>query len=401
MNFDAASVKQATALYRQAIAKVPDFALARAKLSSAESDLVFFGGGGEDIQQLDTDARAEAEQALALAPDLVEAHLAIGYYDLYGRSDYPAALTAFDAALKLRPNDANALGSRSNVLAFQGHYADSLAAAQQALASDPRNSGFAYAVGQLYQDVGRYTEAEAADQHALALDPNNTAAKWQYSRTLLFASGDVAAAWTAAQGDGAQLREWRISLLVYQRKYQAALALLASIPDTPDNFVGGTKALQQAELYRLSGDMARAKPLFEQTLPLLRAQLKSAAGIDTTQGKVWVGIAAAELGLGHTAAALTAIAQSQALMDRSPNIVYRLDAMVEYARLYAQAGHPDLAVPLLEKALATPGVGFVYSPVMLWIDPAWDPIRHDPRFAALQKKYASAKPAAASSEVKP
>ncbi len=52
-------------------------------------------------------------------------------------------------------------------------------------------------------------------------------------------------------------------------------------------------------------------------------------------------------------------------------------------------------MPLLAKALATPGIGVSYSPVLLWLDPAWDPIRHDPRFQALLKKYARYKPAPA------
>jgi len=393
MNFDAASMKQAIALYRQAIAKAPDFALARAKLSHAESDLVYLGGGGEDTQQLNTDARAQAEQALALAPELVEAHLAIGYYALIGRSDYPAALTAFDTALKLRPNDANALASRANVLAFQGHFAEALTAEQQALASDPRNSDLARVVGESYQDLGRYTEAEAAYQHALALDPNNTEAQYRYPQAILLASGDVAAALTAVQGNGAPSQSQRVYLLTLQRKYPEALALLAGIPDTPDNFRGNPKTLQQANLYRLSGDAAHAKPLFEQVLPLLRARLKSAAASDMTQAGIWRAIASAELGLGHTAAALTAITQSQALVDRSPNIYYKVEAMPAYARLYAEAGRPDLAVPLLDKALATPGISDSYSPVMLWIDPAWDPIRHDPRFQALLNQYAKYKPA--------
>jgi hypothetical protein len=88
-------------------------------------------------------------------------------------------------------------------------------------------------------------------------------------------------------------------------------------------------------------------------------------------------------------------------MARSNNAVLKLAAMEDYAALYAGAGRPDLAVPLLDKALATPGIGFFYSPVMLWIDPAWDPIHQDPRFQALLKKYASAKPAAASSGATP
>ena len=53
---------------------------------------------------------------------------------------------------------------------------------------------------------------------------------------------------------------------------------------------------------------------------------------------------------------------------------------------YARAGRTDSAVSLLARALATPGVGTNYSPAMLWIDPAWDPIRGDPRFQALMAK---------------
>jgi hypothetical protein len=59
------------------------------------------------------------------------------------------------------------------------------------------------------------------------------------------------------------------------------------------------------------------------------------------------------------------------------------------AALYAQAQRPDLAVPLLATALASPGIGFYYSPRMLTIDPAWDPIRSDAGFKALLEKYAA------------
>ena len=399
MNYDTALTKQAIDLYRQAIAKAPGFALARARLSSAETYLGTIGGGGEDIQQLKSDARAQAEQALALAPDLVEAQLAIGGSDFWNSGDGAAALKTYAAVLKAHPNDVGALKGIASVLVVEGHFADATTAFQKAFTLDPRNSSLARVMGQIYMIAGRYFEAKAALQHAMALDPNNMQAKLGYSASILFASGDVAAALAAAQGDSGQLPLWRVSLLTYQRKYPDALALLASIPDTADNFPGTTKSLQQAELYRLSGDMAHAKPLYEQTLPLLRAQLKSAAGSDTTQGVIWESIAIAELGLGHTAAVMTAIAQSQALIAHSKNIIGRLEAMEGSASIYAQAGRPDLAVPLLDKALATPGIGLTYSPVMLWIDPAWDPIRRDPRFQALLKKYASAAPAVADSGV--
>ena len=150
INSATAAWKQAIPLYRQAIAKVPDFALAWARLSYAESELAWFGGGGEDVQQLRADARTRAEQALALAPNLAEAHLAIGFSDYYGRGDYAGALIAFAAALKARPNDAEALAATGYVLRRQGHFEAAIAALQQALTHDPRNSALAFQAGLTY-----------------------------------------------------------------------------------------------------------------------------------------------------------------------------------------------------------------------------------------------------------
>jgi len=408
MNFDGALMKQAVPLYRQAIAKAPDFALARARLAFAESLLVFGAGAGEDVQQLKTDARAQAEQALALAPDLVDAQLAMGYCDYYIRGDYAAALTIFDAVLKTHPNNVEALTVTGYLLARLGRVDAAITMLQQAFAHDPRSSTTASALGLEYLGASRYSEAKAAYQRALALDPNNFNARARYSQSILLANGDVTAA-LAAVPEGDALWQWRLQLLTYQRKYQDALALLAGIPDTQANFGSGGKAVAQADLHRLAGDAAHAKALFEQALPLLRAQLTAQAGNDMNDANVWINIADAELGLGHTAAGLAAIVRAQALVARTNDHINSASAVPAFASLYAEsasavpafaslyaeAGRPDLAVPLLEKALAMPVIGSFYSPVMLWIDPAWDPIRHDPRFQALLNQYAKYKPALA------
>ena len=104
---------------------------------------------------------------------------------------------------------------------------------------------------------------------------------------------------------------------------------------------------------------------------------------------VWRNLASAELGLGDVAQGLDAIAKSQEIVTATDDKVSGPSTMQANAALYAQANKPDLAVPLLAKALASPGIGFYYSPAMLKIDPAWDPIRGDARFEALLKKYAA------------
>jgi TolB-like protein len=392
INYDTASWKAAIPLYRQAIDKDPKFALAWARLSYAESELAWFGGGGENVKQLTAQARADAERALALAPDLAASQRALGFSEYWGRGDYASALKAFAVALALRPNDADTLAARGYVERRQGRLDAAIASLQQALALDPRNSQFAFELGSTYAMANRFADAETWYQQALSLDPDNFNAKFNYSLTIVLQSGDIPHALIVAQGDEPLLKLQRVLLLTWQRKYNEALTLLASIPDTPDNFItyGGSKALQMANLYRLAGDKAHAQPLFMQAVSGSRTQLDQQQGINLAF--VWQYLASAELGLGQTASGLEAVAKSQAILAKNHDQTYGPRIMELNAALYAQAKRPGLAVPLLAKALASPGIGIFYSPVLIWLDPAWDPIRKDPGFLALLKKYAQDKP---------
>jgi TolB-like protein/cytochrome c-type biogenesis protein CcmH/NrfG len=393
-NYDTASMKAAIPLYQQAIAQAPDFALAYAQLSYTESELAWFGGGGHSPKQLSQQARVDAEHALRLKPDLAAAHRAMGYSDYWGRGDYTAALSAFATALKLNPNDADTLAARGYVERRQGRFEVAITSFGKAIALDPRNSALVFELGVTYMQANRYDDAEGAFQRSLALDPHNINAMGGYSNAILYSTGDVARALAAIQGDDPQLQLNRVFLLTYQRKYKQALALLDSVPDTPDYFnasLNGPKSLQQADLYRLIGDRASARPLYAQSLAPLQATLKTTEGIN--QAFIWQSLANVQLELGHTSTALDAVAKSQQIAGQHADRTYRSELMEYAAALYARAQCPDLAVPLLATALTAPGIGEYYSPPLLWLDPAWDPIRHDPAFQALLKQYAKYKPA--------
>jgi TolB-like protein len=383
-------------LYRQAIEKDPAFALAYARLSYVESNFTYEGAGGRNATQLNEQARQDAQQALKLAPDLAAAQLALAYNDYWGRRDFEGALKAFASALALRPNDPGALEGQGLAQRRLGRFDAALASFQQAFTQNPRSAVLARDIVDTYMVMERYPAAERWSQRALTLAPDNIVAKELYSRSILFGSGDVARALAAATGNSNRLKVGtRVPLLIYQRRYREALDLLDSVPvNVPDPFLAYVivgKPQTQAWLLRLLGEPERARPLYEKVLPILRTQLKMQQGIDL--GAVWNCIAEAELGLGHTAEGLDALARSQVIASKSNDRISAARLMQMNAGLYAQADRPDLAAPLLAKALATPGIGGNYSPVMLWLDPIWDPIRKDARFQALLKQYARYKPA--------
>jgi hypothetical protein len=71
-------------------------------------------------------------------------------------------------------------------------------------------------------------------------------------------------------------------------------------------------------------------------------------------------------------------------------------ALVNLASVEAHTGHATDAIEVLRRLLSMPA-GLDMSVEDLRINSEWDPIRHDPRFQALLKKYAQPAPASATS----
>src|SRR3954469_9496819 len=92
--FNDTSLK-AEPLFEQAIKLDPNFALAFAGLSMAESWLYHTS---DPVPARREKARLNADEALRLQPDLPEGHLALGFSYYYGNRHYERALAEFDTA---------------------------------------------------------------------------------------------------------------------------------------------------------------------------------------------------------------------------------------------------------------------------------------------------------------
>src|SRR5438094_1730332 len=128
--------KTAEQLYVQAIALDPDFALAHARLASVCAEIFHYY---EPTQDWENRARAEAEIALHLQPNLAEAHLALGQCIYWMDQDYERALEQFDIAARLSPSNGDIGRLIAAIKRRQGKWEESLKEYERVARLDPQN----------------------------------------------------------------------------------------------------------------------------------------------------------------------------------------------------------------------------------------------------------------------
>jgi TolB-like protein len=157
------------AAYTEAIRLDPNYALAFASRSLAYT---LYGGEfatGTAIGQVFDKALADARQAIALAPELAEGHMALARI-LEDRLEFARASEAYERARVLAPGNARVLRLSGVFSIYMGHTDAGLAALRHAVVLDPLNphSHNALSVGLLFSR--RYQQAVAAATDAISLD---------------------------------------------------------------------------------------------------------------------------------------------------------------------------------------------------------------------------------------
>ena len=136
-NFRPESFDQAARWYKEAIARDPNFALAIAQLAICQLRRHWLTDPLSEAEVME--AGSLAKQALALAPDVAEAHVAVGLLHYYGFREYEQALTEFQRAIELQPNNSLALLYVASVHRRQGKWDRTLDELKRSTDPDPRN----------------------------------------------------------------------------------------------------------------------------------------------------------------------------------------------------------------------------------------------------------------------
>ena len=156
-----ASMVEAERLFRNAIDRDPEFALAYTGLADT---LVTRSNGLE--------TEIAVQKALELDPNLAEAHASLGFYRIFYQWNWRGAEDSLKKSIELNPNYATAHHWLAQVLTIQGRHEEAKAAMRRALEIDPRSPNFLADLGQIYYFNREYREAEDYCLKALEIYPD-------------------------------------------------------------------------------------------------------------------------------------------------------------------------------------------------------------------------------------
>jgi len=381
--------KVAEELYRKAIALDPKFALAHARLASTRAAIFHFY---EPLDSWKTNARAEAETALQLQQNLAEAHLALGQCIYWINQDYDRALAEFDIASRLSPNNSEVGVLIASIKRRQGKWQESLESFQKIGRLDPQNPNIVRNLVFTNTALRRWKNAADWAEKMRAMAPASLVAKTQSGYIDFWWKGDTHLLKSildqlpsGVDPDGV-LTSCRWDLAMIERDYAAAKRALDTSPlneisytnsgSTPKTFLEGCVYLGQ-------GDNENAQKAFEKARPSFEALVKEAPlSADRHANLGWL---YAFMGRREDA-----IREGQRAVELKPESKDAFDGAIMncyLALIYARVGEKDLALPLIERLLKTPGAvdSVDYSITLndLKFRWEWDPLRGDPRFQKL------------------
>ena len=374
---DAGALILATRYYERAVSLDSAFALAWTRLARVNAALYFNGSASAERAEA---TRRAADRAKALAPARAEGYLAEGDYWELIRGDHHHALSEYMAGVKASPSSAELLTAASLAEESLGNWDAALAHLQQASTLDPRDATTARRISTAYLWLRRYPEAAAAADRTLTLNPDNPSAI-EGKAMVSLAQGDFAGARAVIAAAPSTID--RGVLMVQFANYwdlfwvpddAGQRYLLTVRPEAFGDRAPWAECL--AETYALRGDLQRARMYADSARVAFGIVVASTP--EDAQSHAELGIALAILGrkaeaLAEVQRAVTAVPMS---VDGYSGPYYQ-HLLV---RVYLMNGEPEKALDALEPLLKVP---YYLSPGWLRIDPAFAPLRGNPRFERL------------------
>jgi TolB-like protein/DNA-binding SARP family transcriptional activator/Tfp pilus assembly protein PilF len=377
---DPADTRAALNLFAQAVALDSTFAPAFAWLSVMHIAM-YQSYLDRDTNQLIL-AKATADRAMQLDPELAESHCALGFYQLHVLRDYDRALQEFTRARRARPSDQYLPALISDVYLRRGQWSKALAYQHEAEQLNPRNVLLVGSLGDLYAGLRQFGPANYYYDRALALTPQSVSARLSKALGFLSLSGDLKGAQrllpdvseniapTGSAGVNISLNN--IVLLLSDEQQTRLLELPPAVLE------GDTAglALAKALVHQRRGHTTLAHAAFDSARVVLQNAVRRHP--DAYLYHTMLGVALA--GLGQAGAAIREGERAVSLFPVTAGGFEATGLPANLARIHLLLGNRRKAVELLEYVFSRPGP---LSAAWLRADPFWDSLRGNARFQRL------------------
>ncbi len=238
---------------KQALERDPEFALAWTELGGAYSSEA--GNGWTPFAEGYARARVAVARALALEPDLAEAHVQMGLIQVEAEWDWAGAAASCRRALELAPGNARVVNVAGTLAMNQGRLEEAIRLYRQALEQDPLGPAPYGNLANALHMAGRFAEAEAASRKALELAPQCASAHAKLALNLLAQGRGEEALAEAMQEKEEWARLWALAIIQHAagRPAESEAALQALIAK-----YAAAAAYQVALVYAARGETDRA-----------------------------------------------------------------------------------------------------------------------------------------------
>ncbi len=366
------------ALYEQAVARDPGFALAHADLVFMHGVMYWFGAIDPTPER-----RAKAAAALAavqrLAPEAPETRMAQGAFAYLCENDWNKALGEFQAAAERLPNDDQVQYLLAINYRRLGRWRDAADGFERAVALNPHDRRAATSYIETLFDFRRFEMLPALAPRFVALFPNDASFASWFTDAQFEIDGDRNA-WLRRRAAIPPLPGDTFGL---GRTYGYAMqtgdlaAAEQAVADSRQEWHGGLggvanqpSALLRAELAAMRGDSTAAKKHAEAALAAMASRQwapRQELMVRTFQARarLCAGIAGAEKEIEQ---AMGTMVQQ----DKFLNVSW-----LEAARTYAATGHREESLAALRRLLSGPSTAL---PSALRDSPWFASLKRDPRF---------------------
>ena len=243
--------RKAVTYFDQAIRLDPNYALAYAERAEAWTLI------GDLTGELKTDwakAREDAEKAAAIAPELAEAHAALGWVRFFTEWKFAEGLSELNRAKELSPANPTANDLLARVIVYLGRLDEAEKQARQAVELDPLAASPQINLARVLWYEGKLAEADRVARKSVELQPTAASSRrWQVLVAIERGDGETALREAQMEPDD-NYRRFELALAQYARKDRAAAD--AALADLIANKQG--VSYQIAEVYAVRGERDKA-----------------------------------------------------------------------------------------------------------------------------------------------